>query len=133
MLYLLKGAVSRHRRTGPGVLPAVAEALGTEMVLPQHYPVTNAVRTVVSNVIVRHEDAVTPELKGVDVVGYFSRVANRFEKFAGFQEGLAEARRAGVGEPAVECDKQKLLPWLMSIYLPGQPGSLISIELSLVA
>ena len=119
------------------LLPPVAEALGTEIVLPEHYPVANAIGTVVGNVIVRHEGAVTPMLEGSAVMGYFSRVANQVERFASYEEALAnthqklselvmnEARQAGAGEPFVECDEKEVLPGMivnLSAWAAGKPS-----------
>ncbi len=117
-------------------LPAVAQALGTEIILPENYPVANAVGTVVGNVIVRHEGAVTPELEGPSVKGYFSRVANQLDRFASFQDAvndaqkrladlvISEARQAGAGEPVVECEQQEVLPGMIvqfSAWAAGKP------------
>jgi N-methylhydantoinase A/oxoprolinase/acetone carboxylase beta subunit len=118
-------------------LPPVAAALGTQIILPEHYEVANAVGTVVGSVIVRQSGAVTPEVDGSTLLGYFSRVGNHQEKFADFQQALAftraklsdlvadEACSAGAESPLVECEEQEVLPGMIvnfSAWAIGKPG-----------
>jgi N-methylhydantoinase A/oxoprolinase/acetone carboxylase beta subunit len=118
-------------------LPSVAAALGAQIILPEHYEVANAVGTVVGSVIVHQSGAVTPEIEGSTLQGYFSRVANQQEKFADFQQALdftreklsalvaEEARSAGAVDPLVECEQQEVLPGMIvnfSAWAIGKPG-----------
>ena len=118
-------------------LPDVAKALKTEIILPEHYEVANAVGTVVGNVIVRHDGTVSPEVDGSTIKGYFSRVANQQEHFAGFQDALAHARmkltelvveeacQAGADALVVECEEREVLPGMivhLSAWAAGKPA-----------
>jgi len=118
-------------------LPSVAAALDAQIILPEHYEVANAVGTVVGSVIVHQSGAVTPEVDGSTLLGYYSRVANQQEKFADFQQALAftreklsalvaeEARSAGAANPLVECEQQEVLPGMIvnfSAWAIGKPG-----------
>jgi N-methylhydantoinase A/oxoprolinase/acetone carboxylase beta subunit len=120
-------------------LPAVAQALGTDCILPKHYEVANAVGTVVGNVIIREEGSVFPCVEGSAITGYFARVVNRQEKFQQYEQALAFAREtlawqvsaeavaAGAGAVMVECEVKEivqgmahLLAWAVS--KPGMNG-----------
>ena len=74
-------------------LPPVAQALHTELILPPHYEVANAVGTVVGNVIVQAESEVFPELEGAHIIGYYSRVDNRQASFRDFESARSHARQ----------------------------------------
>ncbi len=73
-------------------LPPVAEALHTELILPKHYEVANAVGTVVSDVMVRHEAEVVPYLRGTAIAGYAVRGIGRRQEFETREEAVACAR-----------------------------------------
>jgi N-methylhydantoinase A/oxoprolinase/acetone carboxylase beta subunit len=118
-------------------LPPVAAALGARIILPEHYEVANAVGTVVGSVIVHQSGAVTPEVEGSSVLGYFSRVANHQERFADFQQALDftreklsilvadEARSAGAEAPQVGFEEHEVLPGMIvnfSAWAVGKPG-----------
>ncbi len=118
-------------------LPPVAAALGAQIILPEHYEVANAVGTVVGSVIVRQNGAVTPEVDGSTVLGYFGRVANHQERFVDFNQALVytreklaalvadEARSAGAETPEVECEEQEVLPGMivnLSAWAVGKPS-----------
>jgi N-methylhydantoinase A/oxoprolinase/acetone carboxylase beta subunit len=75
-------------------LPQVARALGTRLILPEHYEVANAVGTVVAEVSVRHEAEVTPVVQGTTIVGYAARAAGRRQEFQTQEEALVYAREA---------------------------------------
>jgi hypothetical protein len=57
-------------------LPAVAEALHTELILPQHHEVANAVGAIAGSVMVEEELLVYPKLSrdGLEVLGYYIAV-----------------------------------------------------------
>lgn len=102
-------------------LPAVAQALGTQIILPDHYEVANAVGTVVGNIMMRLEGEVSPIVKGTAVTGYFARTPDYQQRFEKFEEALAyvhkqladlaiaAAIRAGASEPVVECVEKEVL------------------------
>lgn len=79
-------------------LPAVAQALGTDFILPQHFEVANAVGTVVGNVMVRLEGSVFPCVEGADITGSFVRVANHQRKFEKYEQAQAFARQTLIQE-----------------------------------
>jgi len=118
-------------------LPAVARALGTQIILPKHYEVANAVGTVVGNIMIRQEGEVSPIVEGAAITGYFARAANLQQKFENFEEALdftrkqlvelvtAEAMSAGASVPHVECIEKEVLPEMMmnlSAWAVGRPG-----------
>jgi N-methylhydantoinase A/oxoprolinase/acetone carboxylase beta subunit len=57
-------------------LPAVAEALHTDLILPEHHAVANAVGAVAGSVMVEEELLVYPQLSksGLEVFGYYVAV-----------------------------------------------------------
>ena len=84
------------------VLPAVAEALHTELVLPQHHEVANAVGAVAGSVMVEEELLIYPKVSrdGLEVFGYYVAVPSAeptaVEERPEFEElgdALAYARR----------------------------------------
>ena len=100
-------------------LPRVAEALHTELILPEHYEVANAVGTVVSDVMVRHEAEVVPFLRGTVLAGYAVRGVGRRLEFDTREEAvefvrealrrlvLEEALAAGAHSPVVEIQEEE--------------------------
>jgi hypothetical protein len=83
-------------------LPAVAEALYTELILPDHYQVANAVGAIAGSVMVEEELLIYPKLSrdGLEVFGYYVAVPAA-ESAAGEErleyeelvDALAHARR----------------------------------------
>lgn len=121
-------------------LPAVAEALGTRIILPEHYEVANAVGTVVGNIMVRLNGEVSPAVVGSTITGYFARAGSLQEKFESFKEALvyarqalvdqiaAEARNAGASAPIIECQEEEIIPNTMmrlSAWAAAKPDLII--------
>ena len=84
------------------ILPAVAEALHTELILPQHHEVANAVGAVAGSVMVEEELLIYPKVsrEGLEVFGYYVSVpsaeltvAEQRPEFEELAEALAYARR----------------------------------------
>ncbi len=108
-------------------LPPVAEALGTEIHLPSHYEVANAVGTVVGNVMVRKEGEVYPCVDGMYISGYFGRVDGHQHKYERFEEALEfvrtalksevleQTRAAGAGEVTVDVKESAILEGLVRV------------------
>ena len=106
-------------------LPDVARALGTQIILPEHYEVANAVGTVVGNILVRLEGEVSPVVEGTAITGYFVRAAHLQRKFTTFDEAasfarrqlvdlvIAEALKAGAQDPSAECVEHEMIPGMM--------------------
>ena len=100
-------------------LPAVADVLGAQLILPPHYEVANAVGTVVADVIVRHEAEVTPVTQGTSIAGYAVRGAGRRQEFDTRAAALEYARvvlaqmtcdeavQAGAHAPVVQVDEEE--------------------------
>ena len=95
-------------------LPAVAEALHAQLIVPEHYEVANAVGTVVADVVVRHEAEVTPFLAGTSIAGYAVRGYGGHKEFENREDALVfaremlsrraleEARQAGAKAPELD-------------------------------
>jgi len=117
-------------------LPPVAEALGTEMIIPDHYEVANAAGTVVGNIVVRFEGEVIPCIEGSAITGYFARVANTQKKFGRGGEALQsvretlersvrdEAKAAGAASIVFEMEEHEIIPGIyrLSAWGIGKPG-----------
>lgn len=107
-------------------LPDVAQALGTQIVLPEHYEVANAVGTVVGNILIRQEGEVSPVVEGTVITGYAARTPNLQQTFEKFDEAMtfarkqlveltaAEAITAGAQDPLIECVEKEILPGMMA-------------------
>ena len=66
-------------------LQAVAEALHTELILPEHFPVANALGAVAGTVMVTEEILVCPEMDsdGIEVLGYYTQSGDGREVLRG--------------------------------------------------
>ncbi len=90
-------------------LPRIADALGTELVLPEHYAVANAVGTVAGSVVATCEAIVYPQLQPV---GYIAQVGETREKFA----RLADAMQFARAEAARQAEAKALRSGTVSPY-----------------
>jgi N-methylhydantoinase A/oxoprolinase/acetone carboxylase beta subunit len=96
------------------VLPRLAESFGTDLILPEHFEVANAIGAVVASVITVREALVIPQLRDLHLVGYTVRceqVGERFPELGSALEFASEvateaalrgALEAGAQEPVVE-------------------------------
>jgi N-methylhydantoinase A/oxoprolinase/acetone carboxylase beta subunit len=75
-------------------LPEVAEALQTELILPDHFQVANAVGAIAGSVMVEEELLIYPRLSrdGLEVFGYFVQAHDERYEFEELDEALAHAR-----------------------------------------
>jgi N-methylhydantoinase A/oxoprolinase/acetone carboxylase beta subunit len=75
-------------------LKPVAEALHTDLILPEHYPVANALGAVAGTVMVTEEILVYPRLDhaGLEVIGYYSQTGEERYEFEELGPALAAAR-----------------------------------------
>jgi len=82
------GAPAHH------ILPRVAELLHTELLLPPHHAVANAVGTVASNVMTTAEALVYPHLsaEGFEVLGYYVQAGEGRYPYETLEAALAQAR-----------------------------------------
>jgi N-methylhydantoinase A/oxoprolinase/acetone carboxylase beta subunit len=78
-------------------LQDVADALGTELILPAHHGVANAVGAVAASVMVHEEILVYPQLTrdGLEVVGYYVQSGDGRVRLASLEEAVARARAEG--------------------------------------
>ncbi len=75
-------------------LPAVAEALHTELVLPENHQVTNAVGAIAGSVMVTEEVLVYPQLSrnGLEVLGYYVQTSEERRDFEELTDALTHAK-----------------------------------------
>lgn len=78
-------------------LPRVAELLETELILPDHYQVANAVGAAAGSVMVVQEAWIIPQMHGMNVIGYYAQAGGKRQRFPRINEALDFARRT-VGE-----------------------------------
>jgi hypothetical protein len=76
------------------LLPDVAQALHTELILPEHYQVANAVGAIAGSVMVEEEILIYPNLSrsGLEVFGYYVQAGDERHTFEELAEALARAR-----------------------------------------
>jgi hypothetical protein len=107
-------------------LPEVARALHTELLLPEHYPVANAVGAIAGSVMVEEELLIYPKLSrdGLEVFGYYvavpaaeSTTGDERLEYEELSDALAHARklsreralgaaiRAGADDPQVSIEE----------------------------
>jgi N-methylhydantoinase A/oxoprolinase/acetone carboxylase beta subunit len=79
------------------LLPPVAEALHTDLLLPEHFEVANAVGAVGGSVMVEEEVLIYPRLSsgGLDVVGYYVQDGESRRAFESLDQALADGRDRG--------------------------------------
>jgi N-methylhydantoinase A/oxoprolinase/acetone carboxylase beta subunit len=118
-------------------LPPVAEALGTTILLPEHYAVANAVGTVVGSVLVRQEADVFPATEGAFITGYYARAGGTQPKFQLHHEAMEYARQtlrrlvqeeaeaAGAEASLVEIQEGENVQGMvhLSAWAVGKPGT----------
>ncbi len=75
-------------------LPPVAEALHTELLLPEHHQVANAVGAIAGSVMVEEELLIYPQLSrsGLEVFGYYVQAHDERFEFEELADALAHAR-----------------------------------------
>lgn len=75
-------------------LQKAAKILNTELVLPAHFQVANAVGAIAGSIMVSEEILVYPKLShsGLDVIGYFVQSSYDRQEIEGLQEALNVAR-----------------------------------------
>jgi N-methylhydantoinase A/oxoprolinase/acetone carboxylase beta subunit len=76
-------------------LKDVAKILHTELILPDHFPVANALGAVAGSVMVAEEVLVYPQLStsGLEVLGYYVQTSDGRQVFEEESEALAHARK----------------------------------------
>ncbi len=79
------------------MLADAVQRLNTELILPDHYDVANAVGAIAGSVMVAEEILVYPRLSPseLDVVGYYVQARDNREEFEELDEALARARQLG--------------------------------------
>jgi N-methylhydantoinase A/oxoprolinase/acetone carboxylase beta subunit len=76
-------------------LPEVAKALHTELILPEHHGVANAVGAIAGSVMVQEELLIYPRLSrdGLEVFGYYVQAHDERHQFEELDDALAHARK----------------------------------------
>lgn len=74
-------------------LPAVAELLGTDLILPRHYQVANAVGAVSGSVMSTHEAWVLPAMRGMNIVGFYVQIGEERQRFNRVEPAIEYAER----------------------------------------
>ena len=79
------------------MLSSAARSLHTDLVLPEHHQVANAVGAIAGSVMVAEELLVYPKVDraGLDVVGFYVQASDERHEFEELQEALDFARRLG--------------------------------------
>ena len=102
-------------------LKGVAEVLHTDLILPDHHEVANAIGAVAGSVMVTEEILIYPRMSkdGFNVLGYYVQVGDGRKLYEGMQEALSyartaveeraldAARRAGADNPQVTVNEEK--------------------------
>jgi N-methylhydantoinase A/oxoprolinase/acetone carboxylase beta subunit len=98
-------------------LPRVAEFLHTELVVPDHFQVANAVGAVAGCVMVQEEAWIIPQTRGMHIVGYFVQSGAERKRFSKLdpalkyaqtiagEKALARASAAGALDPGLEFEQ----------------------------
>ncbi len=73
-------------------LPPVAEILNTELIIPPHFQVANAVGAVAGSVMTYEEAWVFPQTRGKHVVGYYVQSSGERARFSKMDQALAFAK-----------------------------------------
>jgi N-methylhydantoinase A/oxoprolinase/acetone carboxylase beta subunit len=101
------------------MLAEVAKCLNTELILPDHYYVANAVGAIAGSVMVSEEILVYPHLSpsGLDVIGYYVQARDNREEYEELEDALkyahdlcqeralSAALRSGADNPQVIVDE----------------------------
>ena len=77
------------------MLAEVAKRLHTDLILPDHYYVANAVGAIAGSVMVTEEILVYPHLSpsGLDVISYYVQARDKREEYEELDDALAYARQ----------------------------------------
>lgn len=86
-------------------LPRVAEMLQTELVIPPHYQVANAVGAVSGGITVSQEAWIFPHLRDLHVTGFYVQAGGRRQRFSKIENALEHARQV-TGDMAAEQARQ---------------------------
>ncbi|MCL7454506.1 MAG: hydantoinase/oxoprolinase family protein [Anaerolineae bacterium] len=75
-------------------LPDVGEKLNSELILPEHHEVANAIGAIAGSVMVEEELLIYPKLSksGLEVFGYYVQASDERHEFEELGEALAHAR-----------------------------------------
>jgi len=82
-------------------LPQVAEILHTELIVPDHFQVANAVGAVAGSVTVEEEAWIFPQMRGMHIAGFYVQSGTERKRFPKLEPALDFARKT-IGEIAIE-------------------------------
>lgn len=83
-------------------LPPIAEALRTDLVLPPHYAVANAVGAVAGSVVATCEAIIYARVRDLNPVGYIAQVGETHTSFPRLEMALEFARAEAIRQAEVE-------------------------------
>lgn len=86
-------------------LPQVAELLKTDLILPEHFEVANAIGAVAGGVMISHEAWIFPQVRGRNVIGFFVQAGRERKRFSTIEDAMAYARQA-IGDMVLEQARQ---------------------------
>ncbi|HIC88125.1 MAG TPA: hydantoinase/oxoprolinase family protein [Anaerolineae bacterium] len=105
-------------------LPRVAELLETNLILPEHYAVANAIGAVAASVVATEEARVYPVIRRLNVVGYYAQVGDHRKMFDSLQEALDYAGKRASGLALVTAQEAGAVdPQATLEQLPDGPDS----------
>jgi hypothetical protein len=81
-------------------LPRVAEILHTELIVPDHFQVANAVGAVAGSVMVEEEAWIFPQMRGMHIAGYYVQSRKERKRFPKLEPALEFAQKTA-GEIAM--------------------------------
>ncbi len=78
-------------------LKDVADVLHTDLILPEHHQVANAVGAIAGSVMVTEEILLYPRMssEGLEIIGYYVQASNERQEFEELNDALAFARTLG--------------------------------------
>lgn len=83
-------------------LPRVAEVLRTELVLPPHYAVANAVGAVAGSVVATSEAIIYAKIRDLNPIGYIAQVGEKHASFQRLEPALEFAREEAKRQAEVQ-------------------------------
>ncbi|RLD11084.1 MAG: hypothetical protein DRI56_01755 [Chloroflexota bacterium] len=117
------------------MLEKAAEKLYTELILPNHYDVANAVGAIAGSVMVTEEVLIYPHLSGVDIISFYVQAREQREELVELENALKRAQqlseeraksaalRAGADNPqvVVETEQEGMDSYLVKATAIGKP------------
>jgi N-methylhydantoinase A/oxoprolinase/acetone carboxylase beta subunit len=87
------------------LLPRVAELLHTDLILPEHYEVANAIGAIVGSVVINKEAWIYPKLRNMFPVGYYLQTENERQVFSTSDLAISAAEELLTAQASAEIEK----------------------------